>query len=345
VSQELNVYRFAAAKQTAKGSVTAAPTKSFITVAGDLGAARDQGSEQWSDGATLYGGRTDWVNSVLGQGTPGIEFTPSEAAYLFWLFNGAETVAANAEKATLNDHTFVPGLQLPWYSTWWKKQGITILQRHRYADCLVGQLQIEGSTANKALRVSPTVLSLDPAENLAADPTWPALPTNDKVMLFTEAAGTFTIDTVVIRGHSQFTVVLNQALDAVFTDDITPFEVQRGTPAATIACTIQADADGLAQYNKYMYGTATPGAGAKPIRTLPSLGSYSFEAKKGAATTLAGRFKFTAPGVRWNPPDWPGPNPAGGNPTLALAGTIEPDAAADPLWTAIVTATDAAFTT
>jgi hypothetical protein len=344
VSQEINVYRFAVGKQTAKGTPLAAPVKSFIVPAGDLAAQRDQGQEQWSDGATLYGGRTQWVNNVIGRGTLGVEMTPGEAAYIMYLFNGAETVAANAERAAWNDHTYEPGLQSPFYATWWKKQGLANqIQRQRYRDCLTSQVQFEGSTANKAIRISPEVLSLDPAENLAADPTWPSLPTADSVMLYTEASGTFNIDGTIIRGHSQFTVVCNQALEPVYTDTVTPQEVTRGAPQATIACTILPDADGLAQWNKYLYGTPTPSGGALPVKTLPALGSYTFEAKKGSGAQLAGRFKFTAAGVRWNLPEWPAPNPAGGAATLALAGTIEP-VAANPLWQVILTASDPAFT-
>lgn len=342
MSQELNVYRFACGKQTAKGTVLTAPTRSLISVAGDIATSRDQSNENWSDGATLFGGRTYWVNNVLGRGTLGVEATPIEAAFLMYLFNGAETTNANAERAAYTDHVFVPGLTLPFWATFWKKAGISPVQRQRFADCLVTQIQLEGSTANKAIRISPEIISLDPAENLAADPTWTALPDTTETVLFTEAAGTFTIDTVVIRGHSQFTVVLNQALEPNFTDDVVPFEMIRGTPTATVACTIQADADGLAQWNKYLYGTATPSAGQKPIKTLPALGSYSFEAKKGAATTLLNRLKFEAPGVRWQLPDWPAPNPDGGNAQLALAGTIEP-VTAQPLWRVTQTANQAAF--
>lgn len=343
MSQELNVYRFACGKQTAKGTPLAAPVKSVISVAGDIGTTRDQGNENWSDGATLYGGRTYWVNNVTGRGTLGLELTPSEGAHQMWLFNGAETVAADASRPLWNMHTFVPGLTMPFYATWWRKVGINVLQRQRFRDCLTGQVQLEGSTANKAIRLSPEVMSLDPAENLSVDPTWPALPTSDVVMLYTEASGTFKVDTVTIRGHSQFTVVLNQGLDLVYTDDVIPFEVIRGTPSATIACTIQADSDGLAQWNKYLYGTSTPGAGALPTKTMAALGSYGFQATKGVGTGLTGRFNFTAAGVRWNLPDWPAPNPDGGNATLALAGTIEP-VAGQPLWQTDITCSDPAFT-
>lgn len=343
MSTELSIYRFSAAKQTARGAAATAPDHSFIVPAGDIGTGRDEGSENWSDGATKYGGITRWPNNVTSRGDLGIEFTPTEVAWLMYIFNGSESVAANTERAAWNDHVAVPGLAPGYYSTWWKKQGVTVSQRMRHIDCQISQMQFEGSTANKAIRVTPNVLSIDPAHYLAVDPVWPALPTADDVLLYTEASGTFTIDGNVIRGHSQFTVVLNEDLNPVYTDDVVPFETQRGTPAATIACTIQADADGLAQWNRYMYGTATPVAGATPIRSSPPAGSYSFEAKKGSGALLAGRFKFEAPSVRWNLPDWPAPAPGGGNAQLALAGTMEPTAA-NPLWRTTVTCPAPAFT-
>lgn len=343
MSTELNVYRTQAAKQTAKGSAAAAPTKAFRTVTGGIAVNRDQGSENVSDGATMFPDIVDWVNSVSGQGTLGIQLTPAESAYLMWLFIGAETVTANAERATYNDHVTQPGATPPFYSTWWDKEGLSLIQRLKHADCLVTQMQFEGSTANKALRVSPQVISLDPAQYLTADPTWATMPIADKVMLFTEAASTFTVDGTVFRGQSQFTVVLNRAGTPVYTDSITPYEVQFGTPEATVAGTFQADADSQALWNKQLYGTATPSNLAKPVATLPALGSYSFEAKKGATTTLTGRFKFEAAGVRWAIPEWPGPNPDGGNPTLTFNGGMRLSGA-NPLWKVTLTDLDPAFT-
>src|SRR5207237_8925211 len=113
MSQELNVYRFAGGKQTAKGTPLTAPVKSLIVVSGDLGTTRDQGNENWSDGATLYGGRTYWVNNVTGRGTLGVEMSPSEAAHQMWLFNGAETVAAEADRPLRHMQPVVPGRTLP----------------------------------------------------------------------------------------------------------------------------------------------------------------------------------------------------------------------------------------
>lgn len=344
-TQETNIYALAAAKQTAKGTAATAPTKRLLQVAGDFDTAQDLGNESWSN-LGKYSGNTDWVNSVLGTGTPGVEADLDGLAYLMWLFSGSETVTTNVVTATLKDHVVIPSNTPGPYSTWWKTIGLTAPKRERFDDCRIGQVQLEGSTANKAIRVTPTVMALDPAKNLAADPTWPALPDPKTVLLFTEAAGAFMIDGVVIRGHSQFTVVLNENIGAKFTDDTVPYDVQRqGEPVATIAVTIEADAAGTAQYNKLLYGTATPTAGQAPMRRVPALGAYQFTMNKvdTDGTTILGGFRFEMPGVRWTKPDYPGPQPGGGDATLALAGSMRL-VSGQPEWRTTVTNGLAAYT-
>src|SRR4051812_17080048 len=91
MSVELQVYRTQAAKQASKGSPAAAPTKAFRTVTGDIAVNRDSGSENVSDGVTSFPDIVDFVNSVVGGPSAiGVQLTCAEAAYLMWLFNGAE---------------------------------------------------------------------------------------------------------------------------------------------------------------------------------------------------------------------------------------------------------------
>jgi hypothetical protein len=319
---EANIYALAAARQLVAGTPTAQPSKRFIQVAGDFQSPQDLGSENFSD-LTIWGDQTDWVNSVQGNGNPGLEADTDGLAWLLKTFTGSETVTVNPTTATLNDHVTVPGSSNGDLSTWWFRLGDTVIRRGRYSDCYLNQMQIEGSTANTAGRVSPTIISLDPANHQAADPTWPTMPLTKNVLIYTEAVGTFKIDTVTIRGHSQFTITMNKDLQVIFTDDIVPFEVRRGTPAVNIAVTIQADAAGLAQFNKLLYGTATPANNAKPQKRVPGLGAYEFIMTKNDPDTglHIGGYKFEMAGVRWQLPDFPGANPDGGDANLALAGS------------------------
>lgn len=342
---ESNIYALGVAKQAVAGTPTAAPVKRLIQVAGDFQSPQDIGSENYSD-LGQWGTSTDWINSVQGNGNPGCEADTDTLAYLLWLFNGAEVVTVNAEEAGLNDHTTTPAVGNGFLSTWHRRVGSSLIRRDRYGDCLMSQMQIEGSTANKAVRVTPSIISLDPANHATADPTWPTLPPSDTVLIYTEAEGTFEIDDVIIRGHSQFTVVMNKDLQVVYTDSIVPYEVRRGTPVVSVACTIQADAAGLAQFNKLLYGTASPTAGQKPQPRVPAIGSYNFAMEKRDPVTddLTGGYSFDMRGVRWTLPEFPGANPDGGDATLAMSGVGRINAS-NPMYTHVVTNDKVAYTT
>lgn len=320
---EPNYYALWVGKQTAKGTPNITPSKRLVQVGGDFNMPRSDGQENFSD-LTPYGNRTDWINNLLGQGEPAIEATPTELAYLLWLYRGGETVAAVTGPPTAQKHTTVPVTTRPHWFTAFRRVGLNVMQRQQFNDCLITRVQIEGSTANKAVRITPRILSLDPGEVKTADPA-AAMP-EDKALLYTDGTGAFTIDTVVFSGHSQFTLVDDSALEPVYGDDIVPNELVQGTPSATLGVTVLMDANALAQYNKMVYGTAAPVAGTKPLKTIPALGSYSAYLKqRDSAGALNGReFKLTFPAssIKWAVPDAPGPNPDGGSTEIALSGEL-----------------------
>lgn len=338
---EPNIYALWGAAQTAKGSPVAAAAMSrrLLQVAGDFQIARDDGEENYGDlpsagtpAASKYGSSTDWINSVLGNGTPGVEATPTELAWLLWLFHGTETVTAVPGPPAAQKHTFTPQVSRGKYATFMLRVGNQVIRRHKFNDCIVTRMQIEGSTANKAVRVTPTILSLDPGETFATDPTTPSSLPTDRPFLYTDGVGAFTADGTVFTGQSQFTLVIDDAWTPVYGDDTVPFELVQGDPVVTIAATVHFEANALAQINKILYGTATPAAGAKPSKNIAALGSYSFYLKqRDSAGALNGReFKLTIPGVKWSPADYPGPNPDGGGTEIAFAGAMRPVAGQQP---------------
>ena len=228
---EPNIYGLWAGKQTAKGTPLATPTRRLVWVgAGDFGFARDDGSETYSD-LGKYGAQADWVNSLLGQGEPGIQATPTELAWLLWAFHGAETVTSVAGPPTAQKHTFVPSTgrghwrhvlaparpQRPPASPHER------LPRHAHPDR--GQHRQQGRPRHPA-RVQPR-----PVRGRRADPVV-ALPT-DKVLLYTDGTGTFTVDGIVYPAHSQFTFVADEDMSPVFGDDVVPHELVQGTPTVT----------------------------------------------------------------------------------------------------------------
>ncbi len=320
---ESNYYGLWIGKQTAKGSPNASPSKRLIQVAGDFQLPRDDGSENYSD-LQKYGATTDWVNSLLGTGEPASEATPTELAYVLWLFHGAETVSAVTGPPTAQKHTFIPSSGLGHYFTAYARVGNSVIRRQRFDDCIITKVVIEGSTANKAVRVTPTILSLDPGAAFTSDPA-AALPT-DKPFLYTDGTGTFTIDTIVFAGQSTFQLTIDDAWTAIFGDDNVPFDLVQGTPSVAISVNLYFDATMLTRYNNLVYGTASPTLGTKPVKRVGALGSYSFWLKQKDNTgALNGReFKLTIPGVKWVIPDAPGPNPDGGVTEVTLAGAMRP---------------------
>jgi hypothetical protein len=143
------------------------------------------------------------------------------------------------------------------------------------------------------------------------------------VMLFTEAAATWTVDSVVIRGTTQFQVQLAYNIGPVYGDDVTAYDLERGTAIGTITLTTKADDVMLARWYNWLYGTATPTATTKPIKRIPPLGSFSTTlTKKDSAGNTIGSFAFTAAGVRWQLPNSVAPNLGQGSGEISLTGSL-----------------------
>lgn len=306
--------------------------------------------------AMLAAGHTG--TPVVGAGGP-LNTTPitltfsgvTAAAKPFYLTKGADTTSpavtlTDTTPAVRTKHQFVPSAVQGHWATFIKRVGSTVIQRQSFIDCLIGGFTLESSTANKITRLTPTILSLDPGKTVAADPS-ATLPTgvDGQPFLYTEGTGSFTIDGLVQPGQSQFTFTVNEDRAPVYGDDVVAYDFAVGNPSATIGVTMGFDANGLAEYNRLVYGTTTPSTGQKPNKYLPALGSYSIDLKqKDNAGNLTGnRLVVTIPGVKWAVPDAPAPNPSGGPTEIALAGMMRPVGAQQP-YTIDVYNGDAAYT-
>lgn len=342
--QELQIYGLWAGKQTAKGTANAAPGQRFKQVAGGFNVPREDGSESYSD-ATAMPDTLDWVNTLVGNGAPGIQATPEEVAWLHWAFEGGETTSAVTGPPAKTKHTTTPLPGLGHWQTWATRLGSAVADRMQHNDCQISQLVVEGSTANKAVRITPTVLSLDPGEQRAADPV-KAMPVK-AALLYTDGTGRFTIDGTVFRGHSQFTLTINKDLTPVYGDDITVYDLAIGNVTVTIGVTLYFDADGRGQFNKLVYGSSAPAAGTKPAKVITGIGSYAFDlrARDAAGVATGDKYVLTLPKVKWAVPDAPDPAAGGGTPELALAGAMRKPAAGTQPYTIDIDCDAAAFTT
>jgi hypothetical protein len=240
-------------------------------------------------------------------------------------------------------HTTVAGGTAGFWLTWWQTVGQSTVQRLKMNDGRISSLTIEASTGTKALRVTPNLLFVDPAEVYATDPT-AGMPTAP-VMIYTEGAGSFTVDGTTFTGQTQFQITLNLDLSFVYGDNVTPFDLQRGNVGATVAATMLFDDTMLAKWNLWLYGTSSPTPGTKPSGRIPPVGSYSCNlVKKDSAANTIGTFNATFPGVQWDLPDSPGPNPDQGSAEVSLSGRLQKLPGITTLYTFSVGCQQAAFT-
>lgn len=345
--QELGIHALWAAAQSAKGVALA--DAGFVhrfrhKGGGWLALQREDGSQRVSN-LGKFGTATDWVQTLGGVGAPPNEATPEELAWWFWAFEGGEVASAVVGPPAKTKHTITPIAGVGKFIGVRGRVGASQITREQFNDVLVSQLVLDGSTANQALTITPSLLSIDPAVIKTTDPSL-ALPVK-RPLLHSEGSTRFVIDTFTFRGHSQFTLTLTLDLTPVYGDDNVIYDFAIGNANLTIGATIFLDSEGIPEYNRLVYGVAAPGVDVKPLRRLPALGSYALDVRALDPVTGAvngDKSVLTLPGVKWNVPDKPAPNPEGGPAELALTGEMRA-ISGQPEYTLAVDCDAAAFTT
>lgn len=318
VPVESNIYALWMSAQHDAVTPATVGVKRLIQVGGDFDINRDDSGENYSD-LDRYGNSTDWVATLVGTGTPVIQCTTNELAYLCWVFFGAETFTIRSAGSTPAKFVFIPGVTTGFYSTWWKRVGLSTIHRAKFNKCKIGSLKLEGSTATKALHATFGIDSLDPGEVFTSDPVPATMPTQTP-FIYTEGQGQWTIDGATYTGQSQFSITVSDANAVVYGDDVVPMAIVPGNAQITIdGLTMILEDQELARFNTQIYGTASPTGGTKPIKTLPALGSYVATFTRGLLDARES-IKIELPGVRWSPSLSIPPAPDGGVIEHALTG-------------------------
>lgn len=204
-----------------------------------------------------------------------------------------------------------------------KSVGKSTVHRVQFNDCRTQSLRLEGSSASKVVKATPTFVSLDPGQIIAADPT--KLDDGLKPLLYTEAVGAFNIDGTIYKGQSAFAVLLTWGLNEFYGDDVVPLDLINNTAMASIeGLTLLIDQNGLTRFNNQIYGTPTPATNAKPMKGIPLLGSYTatFTRTNPYTGLTSETMTITMPGVKWMPTLAIPANPAGGAVELSFTGEM-----------------------
>jgi len=320
-------YRYWIAKQTAKGAAPAvAAYQALGVIDGDVSVAVDYGRVRYPTyGGRYYSGQS-WVNGVRGAGELTALAHPDAVLKLAGLHLGADAISGAADPYT---HVLTPAAASPWCALF-KKAGVAegsgagAPLRNRFNDCRIDQFVLEASTANKEGKATARILSTDPGDVRPSgdDPTG-ALPT-ERAFVFTDGTGAFkfsanTGTAIVVPSTVEFRLELNDDFKEAPGDDITPLDYLPGESTATIRIACTAETASLGELYKIVYGTATPGTGAKPVATIPALGSVDILLTQ-AGVTPARTLRVEIAGVQWAPEASIPTNTSGEAVQLAFAG-------------------------
>jgi hypothetical protein len=254
-------------------------------VGGDANLNRDDFSENYSDGSR-FPDFADGVNTLVGDGNPVGQATADICGYSAYLLAGQETVTGSADPYT---HVATPAAAAFWAKVW-KKVGDTVGPlRQEFADCRLTSVRIEGSTANKVVKLTLSFTSLLAGKTFTTDPV--AVSSADTPFAYTDGEGRFTIDGTVYRGHTQFAIVISDNIQVAYGDSVLPQDI--GFQAAGVALegiTLLLDSNALSRYYQQLYGNPSPPAGTAPLKVLPPKGSYSADLRRGEmyALTITG---------------------------------------------------------
>lgn len=314
---ETRVEQCVFAKQAVKGTPATAPATRAAgvkgrKVAGGFNVNRTDAGENYSDG-TRFGDSRDFVSTLIGDINPAVQGQPDVIAYLAYLISGQETVTGAADPWS---HVATPATNGAFWFTSWKKVGASVGPlRQKFNDCRPTSLQLQASQDQKVLRATFSALSLDPGEIFVTDPT--VADGGVVPMLYTEGAGTITIDGTVYNCVSGWDITINDAPTPAYGDDVVPCDVGFGTSAVTInSVVMNLDQAGLNRFYTQIYGKTTPVTADKPVKVVPALGSFSADLVRSTNREV----KIEIPGVNWAPELTIEGNPDGGVATITLTG-------------------------
>lgn len=256
-------------KQTAKGTVATAAT---TTVGFDrpkwfdgvLGAKKTLGEEEYIDGQR-FGSPSQYVDTVGGDvGDITIQAQAENVGLYAAQLLGVDTVTGAADPWT---HTITSAGTAGAWATWWQKVGATVgPQRELYSDSKIAKLTISCAEKQNVMHYAMKIASLNPGQVYTVDPAKTEATTDP--YFWTETSGLVTFDGSVMSDVNEEIVEVDTGIKPYWANSITPSQLieGKGTITSTLKTIVT---DGmLAEYQKAIYGEASPAAGKTPVKTV-----------------------------------------------------------------------------
>jgi hypothetical protein len=294
---ESGIFALWGGKQAARGTPAVTADKKLRQVAGALAIQRAIASENFGDGERFANGM-DYTDTLTGGGDPSFEGQAGAGAWLVAQSLGQDSYAPGTPPTDPGTHTLTPSNAGARWLTFWKTVGSSVPNKEQYNDSKISQLVILSSAAQKVLRLTPTIMSLDPGIVYATDPL--VVDDNEDPFLWTQSHGTFNIDARgvgVITEISELTITINDGLNPWYGEDIRVNSLVPSRGTISVAFTMLITDGTMPIYNLIHYGTETPAVGALPINTV-HYGSIDMNMSFGTGPTLR-KWKQTIPKVRY----------------------------------------------
>lgn len=295
IVMEPGQYQYWIGPQSAQGTAAAdaALTVSPAITGGSVSTNLNAGVTRWPQYSQRFWGAVRYVDSLTGAGELTCVGHPSNIGRLLrWMLGGTDTVSG----AGPYTHTLATAAASQWL-TIVRKVGVNegtgagAPRIERYNDCRMTQLVIQGSTADKTVTITPTFIVADPAETRTTSPA-ATIPV-ERPFVYTDGTGAFKFSTntgtaVVNPDTTSFTLTISEPQNPAPGDGIVPLGFTPGEATVTWAIEATAATAALTEYNRLIYGSATPFAapGAKPSTALPSAGSVDIDLSYGSAGAL-----------------------------------------------------------
>lgn len=285
--------------QASRGTIAAAASTAVGTarprwVGGGLQAHKKLASEEYVDG-NRFGSpstMTDMLDAAAGTLT--IQAQPETAGLFFCQILNSDVVTGASDPYT---HTIASNVAAAGeWGTWWQESGATVKQREAYYDAKIAKLAWSIGASQNFAHMDMDIMALKLGEIFTTVPTKTEATTDP--FIWPEITGSCVIDGLTLTDVEEDLLTIDTGMEAFYGDSHEPAQLieKKGTIVRSVK-TIVTDQT-LQEYNKTIYGTTSPTAGTRPVKTVLYAGIQTVLTKS-ATRTLT----INTPNVAIDPAD------------------------------------------